>query len=231
MPRERRKKGDTRVREHSQNFNSNIIKLNPEQLRDEERKEQLNGDENYTQKNDGSIGNTPMVPDWIYINLPEPFKSGASFFTDKREKDTFLLSSIVFLSGCLPNYSFYYDGKKYYTNLYAMLIAPAGSGKGKMSWAKALGKDIICQVKKENESAISDYESDIHLYNSLSKKERSGPPPEEPIPKRPIIPANSSTAFFLKSLHANGGHGIMFETEADVVSQCAKINWYSFCNI
>lgn len=206
------------------------MQIDIETIKDEVVQDQLNGNKNHSPKKDScfSLGSTPMIPDWIYDNLPEPFKTGASLFNDKREKDTFLLSSIVFLSGCLPNYSFHYFGKKYYTNLYAMLIAPAGSGKGKMMWAKKLGKDIVSQIKKENDSASAIYESDVNMYYNTPKKQRNSSPPEEPIPKRLLIPANTSSAYLLKVLNINGGHGIMFETEADMLSSMQGNSWSDY---
>ncbi len=194
------------------------------------KKESVNGHKIVSQvSNDKTkINETPLFPKWIYDHLPDPFKTGSSLFNDSREKDTFLLSSIVFLSGCLPNYSFVYSGMKYHVNLYSMIIAPAGSGKGKMKWAKNLGIDIIAKIKKENEDAINEFETEIHIYNNLSKKERTGLPPIEPNTKRLIIPANSSSAFFLKALHFNGGNGLMFETEADLLSMMQGNSWSNF---
>ena len=69
-------------------------------------------------------------------------------------------------------------------------------------------------------------------YNSLNKHDKMREfPPEEPLYQTHFIPANSSSSAFLKSLQSNNNCGIIFETEADVLSGTFKQEWGGFSHL
>lgn len=80
-------------------------------------------------------GINELISKHVYDNLPNLLKGIAEPF-EERERDVILLSSIVVLSNCIPNVYGIYDNKKYYPQLYLIIIAPPASGKGVMSFSK-----------------------------------------------------------------------------------------------
>jgi hypothetical protein len=135
------------------------------------------------------------------LKLPE-LVSGASLLgRTEDERDLLLISTIGALSGCLANFGNYH-GDKVYPNLFIVVIAPAGSGKGIMRHSKRI-------VDKYNE----------YVKTTSSKKSRV------------IIPGNSSSAAIYDALNLNGGAGLIFETEVDTLSAALKQDWGGFSDV
>ncbi len=151
---------------------------------------------------------TPVFPEKVFTLLPNILKERCEKYNDKREREMFLISSIMAISECLPNVYGIYDQRKVLSNLYAMIIAPPASGKGVVA-----GSIEYIQPLKDC----------FALQNEITSLEE-GPKNSKfkPQKKRLVIPANSSSASFIKKLNAMGGSGIMFETEADSLSSTLK---------
>ena len=110
----------------------------------------------------------------LYKLIPDLFRQAIDLFTDRQEREMMLLGSLGVLSGCLPNYYGVYDGKKVGPNLYVFIVAPAGTGKGGLIWARELAVGI-------------------HDYLQELPSET-----EEDWPKTLFIPANISASAFYK---------------------------------
>jgi len=152
----------------------------------------------------------------IYENLPDLLKNLVSSF-DEREKDIVLLSSIGVLSNCIPNVIGFYGRKKHYPHLYTMIIAPPASGKGSMNYASILIEDIHQRKLEESRAKIKVWE-----------KQKKGNKPN--IDAR-IIPGNVSSAKFYSHIK-NNEHGLLiFESEADSMSNMLKQDWGNFSDI
>ena len=150
------------------------------------------------------IFNTPQLPNSVYSKLPGILSESCDLFQDATEKDVFLIGSIATLSGCLPNIQGIYFDEPHSAHLYAFITAPAGSGKGRMKWAKYFGQTIHDQIVVQSKIARSAYESEMEDYINLTKKERQGiDKPEEPPHKMFYIPANSSSSAFIQALADN----------------------------
>jgi len=81
----------------------------------------------------------PYIPDEVFQELPPILQRAVSVFPEKRERDTFFTGALVVLSGLFNWVHGIYRGRKFYPNLYCFIVAPAGSGKGSMLFAKELG--------------------------------------------------------------------------------------------
>ena len=137
----------------------------------------------------------PYLPDDVFRQLPPILQRAVSVFDDKRERDVFFTGALAVLSGLFPWVHGIYRGKTVYPNLYCFVVAPAGSGKGSMIFAKELG---------------------IPFHN----KDR-----------RLFIPANISTAALYEELEITEGTGILFESEADTMSDAFKQDWGGYSTI
>lgn len=109
------------------------------------------------------------------------------------------MCALPVLSACLPNVTGKYDGDRVGPNLYLFVVAAFGAGKGGARYAKKLGEKIH-RAKRD-----------------CTAEERS----EQETPKKNMlfIPANSSRTGAIELLADNDGKGIVFETEADTLTE------------
>jgi hypothetical protein len=171
---------------------------------------------------------TPLISDKVYELLPEILKTECNQFSVKRERDMFLLGSLVLMSGSLQNVFGVYDRKKIYCPLYAMVIAPPASGKGVLVDSLRYVEKIQNYLtdKFRNEECLNKFNqersnSSVNQLNITPKR----------IQKKLIIPANSSSAAFMKLLKNSSGEAIIFETEADSLSTTLKNDWGNYSDI
>ena len=181
---------------------------------------------------DEVIFNTPLIPSEVYQNLPEILIESTQMFNDGFEKDVFLIGAISVISGCLPNVEGIYFDEPVSAHLYSFITAPAGSGKGKLKWAKYFGLKIHKTMVEESNLGKQEYEQGLENYNNLNKNQRKGiDRPKEPKRNMFYIPANSSSSAFIQALSDNNFKGIIFETEADTLAGTLKQEWGNFSDI
>src|SRR5574337_1477329 len=82
---------------------------------------------------------SPHIPDFVYQYLPEPLKTACKKFRNKRERDVFLTTAIVVISGIIAKVEGRYDGKIVYSPLFCFIVAPPANDKNSIVLAKALG--------------------------------------------------------------------------------------------
>lgn len=146
----------------------------------------------------------PLIPEFVYDNLPELLKKGIYPFQEPRERDVFLTGSLGVLSGCFPKLSGEYDRKTVYSNLYIFITAPAACGKGSMDFTKNYG---------------------IEYHNELAKRNTA----DFTKPKALLfIPGNGSSSAIMGHLEQTSGSGIFFETEADSITNALKNDWGNY---
>ena len=178
------------------------------------------------------IFNTPKIPTEVYSQLPEILRDSCGMFADAIEKDVFLIGAIAVISGCLPNIEGIYFDEPVSAHLYAFITAPAGSGKGKLKWAKFFGMRIHKTMVEQSIHEKEAYEQEMENYNNLNKNQRQGVErPREPKRKMFYIPANSSASAFIQALSDNDFKGIIFETEADTLAGTLKQDWGNFSDV
>ncbi len=134
------------------------------------------------------------------------------------DKDKVLLGSITNIAGVIPQ-SVYgiYDGRKVFASVYLVIYGPYASSKGDLEAVKKLLASIKREMRIDFEEKMKEYEKQMAIWEATPKKER-GPEPKMPEFTSPFISANSSSSAFYRALDANGGWGIMFETEADTLT-------------
>lgn len=169
---------------------------------------------------------TPTLPEKIYDNLPRILRESSSLFTPGIEKDIFALSALAVLSTCLPNLEGLYFNRQLSAHLYLFVTGPSASGKGTMIWARYFPQAIHENLSKMTALEQVQYLSELEGWESLPKSQRNGMPrPVEPPKKMFFIPANCSTSALVQVLAENNFRGLIFETEADTLSNAAKQDW------
>lgn len=146
--------------------------------------------------------------------------------TETSDKDKMILGSINLISGILPEslYSIY-DRRKVYAPLYNILYGGFATKKGDLEACKQLIAPIKLEMEREYKAQQETYEEEFALWENTPKATR-GKAPEAPVRRSPFVPANSSASAVFRSLEANGGWGIMCETEADSLTNMLSKSEY-----
>lgn len=172
----------------------------------------------------------PLLNEKIYDTLPSILKESCSLFKERIEKDILLLSSLTVLSGCLPKIEGNYFNRYLSPHLYLFITGPSASGKGNMIWARAFGQCIHESKINETVKMQLEYVQQLEEYENLPKTQRSSKP-IEPARNMLFIPANTSNSAFIQLLSENNFSGIIFETEADTLSNATSQEWGSYSDI
>ena len=192
----------------------------------------INGARRISAKNQLDLSGSSNIPMVVYENLPPLLSECVGMFDDPIEKDVILIGALGVLSGCLPNVEGEYFGKYFTPHLYCFITANAGSGKGNLEWAKILGSKIHESKIHEYKTELEKYEFALNQYESLNKKDKADEV-RPTIPKQLMhfIPGNSSSAAIMQALSNNEDKGIIFETEADTVSNIMSQEWGDFSDV
>lgn len=167
----------------------------------------------------------PELPDTIYSELPEFLQQGTAVLRG-TDKDLFLLGALAALGPCLPNVRGNYAGSWTGPNVYIFVVAPAGAGKGALKWPERLFFKIH---KLRREMSVSE----MIAWGEASQEARQNkePEPPKPGPKTLVIPANVSKAALLEMMAANDGRGLIFESEADTLTDALKTDFGGFSDV
>lgn len=114
-----------------------------------------------------------------------------------------------------------YDGHRVFAPLFTNIYGSAATKKGDLIFCKQLALPEKREMRREFEASMTKFEEEKAAYEAQGKgknKGERGPAPKEPVFRDPFMPGNSSSSAVYRALDANGGWGIMFETEADTVS-------------
>ena len=169
--------------------------------------------------------NVPDLPDNVFNDLPPILKEIVESFDTPIERTLLLLSSLTVLSHCFSEVQGTYDYKVVYPNLYLFIAMPASSGKGIMNFSYKIGQEFDKLYKKEYDEAKLAYDIDKENRESEKGKKTTHAPLIKPRRVFFSIPANVSTAAFGATLENNSGKGLIFETEADVLSRNKSQKW------
>ena len=178
----------------------------------------------------GDIGekiDLPTFSDRILDQLPEFLQQVAKYGGSVQETDALLLGALGVISGCLPNIFGIYGGATVYANLFFFITARAASGKGNLKFCRNLVEPIHERERKKYEDALALYETEMQAWEAASKKQR-GEKPKRPYQTMLFISANNSATSFYQLLNENGERAIMFEPEADCLSQSLQSDFGNY---
>jgi Protein of unknown function (DUF3987)/BT4734-like, N-terminal domain len=165
---------------------------------------------------------TPYLPDEIFSQLPDFIKKLTGLFSDRRERDVFLLGTLTLASTCFPLVQGVYDNKRVRANLFTFISAPAASGKGVLSWVSKLGEGI-------HETFLDDFKGELAEYESVDEEQRHELP--KPELKRLFIAADNTSASIISNLGSNQFFGIIYDNEADTLTKANKSEHGHFSNL
>ncbi len=157
------------------------------------------------------------------------------------DRDKMLLAALTVVSGLMggANGTYdepggiygIYDGRKVYAPIYVIVYGTAGSSKGDMAFCKSLARPVKLEMRRLYEAEKAKYEEELAAYEAQSKgkkKSERGTPPKEPSYRDLFMPGNSSTAAIYRALEANGGWGIILETEADTMANMLESDYGNY---
>jgi len=151
------------------------------------------------------------------------FKPVLASMEDAEGKDKMILGTLVQNSGIIPNYYGIYGGHTVYPPLYILFYGPSASRKGEIGSCQFITKPLKNEIVGQYQQELTEYQMAHSVWESkggkAADKAERGEEPREPEYRSPIIPANSSASAAYLALKANGGWGIMFETEAAALTQ------------
>lgn len=154
----------------------------------------------------------PGIPDDLIDRLPVPLKRGVHAMDGESEKSVFLTSALPVLSGAMVNVRLRHGDGNIGLGLYTATFAPAASGKGVLRWARRLGAKIDDRLYRESEERLREFTE-------------SGEKGEPPAPRSFFVASNSSGRAMVDRLEANGGRGVICDSELLTAIQCGRNEW------
>ena len=173
---------------------------------------------------------TPYIPEEVYNHLHGFLKRCVGFATNPRERDLLLLGTLNCCSALFPYVRFLYHKAVCSPHFYLAVVAPAGTGKGVLSYTASLldatqdyYDSLRTKLKKEYEEQQLQWEEE--LVKSRREKRKADLklkplPPSYPYFK---IPATISKSRFIESLAAAGEIGCCMTT-TEMVTLSTAIN-------
>ena len=170
----------------------------------------------------------------IVDNLPEILKNACCQFSDPTERELFLFAALGVLSGCLPNYLGHYDGRWISPHLYVYVLAPYGTGKGSMIFAKYLGDTIHKLKRARTKEAMARYKEQQKALTRRKKGESVNSDTSAiavPANEMLFCPADSSKSALIDLLNDNMSSGIIFETEGDTLRSALNQDFSNYSDV
>lgn len=182
-------------------------------------------------------------------NIPSVLRRILELHADAAEQDMMMLGVLNIVSGMTAAYAgdersacaIYgiYDGRRVYAPLYNIVYARAGSGKGALVHCLELLRPMREEAKRQYELEMAEYRRRCSSYEALKRQQKSRRGSTEPLPEEPVEPpyrcplvaGNSTTAALYRTLSANEGWGLMFETEADTITQMLKSDFGNYSDL
>lgn len=179
-------------------------------------------DQDFGENDIFDVSTAPSIPDKVYENLPKIIQERCSLIEQQHRKDVFLIASLPVLASHLTKVVAGHADGYYSPDLFTLIVADPGAGKGVASKAKKLGnslnKHLIERSKQERDNFESLPNDDKNLLS-------------EPKDRSLFIPANSSSRAIYDTMEANSGWGLLFETEIDTMLNATGQEWGNFSDI
>jgi len=155
--------------------------------------------------------------------LPTLLRMPVMMRDEDEDRDKMLLSCLLLYSGVMPNVFGIYGEKRVMPPFYLIIMAPSGARKGMINDTRALLNPIESALHRLYYHKKDEYQEQLAQYNALDRKQRASQrEPEPPKYRSLFVAANSSSTAWQQTLADNEERGIMFETEADTLTQALK---------
>ena len=158
----------------------------------------------------------PLISQDIYDNLPQVLKDLTKPF-EGRTRDVLLTSLLSTISIFFSNVkSHYYQGNEIYNNIYTLVVANSAMGKSIMKKAPIILHDLIHQNHE-------DYLKKKNYYNLLSAEDKKNT--DVPVESVLVFGGDTTRPALIKYLLINNGKMLMFDTEADSLTDNKKSDY------
>lgn len=163
-------------------------------------------------------------------DLPQLVREAMETQSTPVEQDKIVIGSIVTMSGKMPNVNGRYGDNRLGPPLYLMFTGPSGvAEKGTINNCKQLLVPINRHLISIYEKQKAEYDMQMTKYESMPRNKKGEmQKPSEPIRRTVFIPADSSATNTYQCLSDNGGEGIIFETEADTLTNALKQDYGNY---
>jgi len=172
---------------------------------------------------------TPCFAASTFQLLPEPLQEISGHFSLERERDIALMGLLGVLHGCFPTVRGNYRRKTIQANQYVFVTGNSASGKSAME----VGRELLWPYHKKLKAKQGEYEVAKKAYDrQVEAYERAVLAGKQPTvePIAPVAPAmgqlfggaDNSAANVVKTMAENAGRLIIFETEADGMTNSFK---------
>ena len=170
------------------------------------------------------------IPERVYSLLPPALSDAAGRFERWAERDAFLTSLLVVLSGALPHVRFRYDRHYLSPHLFAFLYGPAASGKGVVTLARAWLHGIDDALTKASTLARETWatkKADRDRLRRSRKKadqdeirllDETDPLGPEPPSRYLLMGEDTTSAGLVDAVHDNPEGVVLVSTEADTLT-------------
>lgn len=154
--------------------------------------------------------------------------------TNKRADyiDLILFVLMIIFSAIVPNVIGRYRKRNYHSNLYGFIVAPSAGDKGDLPVMMNLVNPIQNNIRSSSDKAMAEYEEQLAEYQTKKQQRGINPgvEPKKPAYKTLFVEGNSSATAMYQTMSENQETGsLLFETEADVISQaCRNKEWGDF---
>lgn len=166
----------------------------------------------------GGGGNETFIDKIATGDLPPIVQRLVENCDTPQEADMMMFGMIVALSGAMPGICGVYDRRRVYAPLYGCVVAPPASSKGRLAACMKIVAPIQQEIRAKNIKDVNNYKAQLAEYQALGRKANPADEPVEPPYRSLFIPANSSSTATYQALNDNGGEGLTFETEGDVMA-------------
>jgi len=156
-------------------------------------------------------------------NVLSGLMGGANFIENGKDEDTDLKVKRSGVYGV-------YDGRRVYAPLFNIIYSSAGNEKGNLIFNKQLATPVRMEMLRKYEAEKAEYDAAVAAFDAKNKKDR-GTTPEKPVYRDPFVPGNSTSSAVYRALKANGGWGLMYETEPDTVSTMLDSDYGNYSDL
>ncbi len=169
-----------------------------------------------------SLDTAPPIPQQVYETIPETIQSLCRLIDQPHRRDVFLMAMLPVVASHMGNVLAAHADGYYSADLYTLIVADPGAGKGIAGKAKRLATAL-------NKKLIEDSQRERIEWEQLPDETRIHQ--DEPKKRALYIPANSSSRAIYDTILANGGNGLLFETEIDTLLGATSQEWGNFSDI
>ncbi len=172
----------------------------------------------------------PTVPERVYTLLPPALGDATSRFDRWAERDAFLTSVLVCLSGALPHVRFRYGRHYLSPHLSGFLYGPAASGKGVVTlaraWLHGIDDALTAASTATRDAWLAKKDDRDRLRRSRKKADQdelrlldeTDPLGSEPPLRYLLVGEDTTSAGLVDGLHYNAEGVTLVSTEADTLT-------------